>query len=612
MRHVFERMKYPLLTILILLAWLSSFCQNDSTRQVLTYDSSDIVYDSASNQLFRHFKEFGDSERQKNLREFTEDTIATRQDVMIELIKRRMIEAQTYIENGLDTMGLSTELTRIKYWYDISSDGVFTNTGTIQTHRNLETSYKIMRELLTRMTRRKSSLDAYYRTLSGLRNTIDSLYKEEILYKFSSDSTVLMRYAARLTVVLQEIKPIDSSLKKTLIKVSDLQPTVNRMVNRLSSSIVQIRAFQTDLSYKQFRRETNNLGGPVKYVRRFDEILDFSFIKGWLSFIFYVRNETGKIILLLVLIIAGTIFLANLKRNFREQNLLQKNSREQCVLKYPLLSALVIGLNVFQFAFIDPPFAFTALIWIVSGLSLTFILNNVIDRYWMFAWLTLFFLFLLACFDGLILQNSRPERWMMLALSIVGIICGSLIMLWGRRRNVKEKLLNYFIGFVVLLQILSILNNVSGRYNLSKTCLTAGFFNVVLAILFFWTLQFVDQSLSLAARVYNKPGKKLFSFNFERVGGKAPPIFYILLFAGWFILFARNFYAYRFIAGPVLNFFVRERTIGEFSFTIGQVFEFFLILYISGMISRFISFFASYGQATHGMAAKKSGIGSWL
>src|SRR5690349_23345193 len=178
MRHVFERMKYPLLTILILLAWLSSFCQNDSTRQVLTYDSSDIVYDSASNQLFRHFKEFGDSERQKNLREFTEDTIATRQDVMIELIKRRMIEAQTYIENGLDTMGLSTELTRIKYWYDISSDGVFTNTGTIQTHRNLETSYKIMRELLTRMTRRKSSLDAYYRTLSGLRNTIDSLYKE--------------------------------------------------------------------------------------------------------------------------------------------------------------------------------------------------------------------------------------------------------------------------------------------------------------------------------------------------------------------------------------------------------------------------------------------------
>jgi hypothetical protein len=32
--------------------------------------------------------------------------------------------------------------------YDITSDGVFTNTGTMQTHRNLETSYKIMREFV--------------------------------------------------------------------------------------------------------------------------------------------------------------------------------------------------------------------------------------------------------------------------------------------------------------------------------------------------------------------------------------------------------------------------------------------------------------------------------
>jgi potassium-dependent mechanosensitive channel len=612
MRDVFAQMKCLVLIILTLSTREICFSQNDSTVQQTTIDSAEIKYDSAKNQLFHHIKVFGDSEQRKKLRAFTEDTIATKQDETIELTKRLLLEAQNYLDNGLDTAGLNTELNKIREWYDITSDGVFTNTGTMQTHSNLETSYKIMRELLTRVTDRKSSLDEYYKTLVGLRNTIDSLYKEDILYKFSSDSSVLMRYAERLTVVLQEIQPIDSALKKTLLAVSDLQPTVNRMANKLSTSIEQIGAFQQELSFKQFHRETSNLGGPVKYVRRFGEIISFSLMKAWLSFFFFVSNEIGKIILLFTLIIVCTIFLAGLKRNLKKQNALNQNSRGQCVLKYPLLSATVIVLNAFQFAFIDPPFVFTALIWILSGLCLTFILKNVVAKFRMAAWLILFFLFILACFDGLILQASRPERWLMLALSIAGIVSGVAIILRGRREEVKEKSFVYFVAFVVILQIASILNNSFGHYNLSKTCLTAGFFSAVLAILFFWTLQFIDQGLGLAARVYNKPGKKLFNINFERVGGKSPAIFYVLLFAGWFVLFARNFYAYKIISVPIQNFFVKTRTIGEFSFTIGKVFEFFLILYISGMISRVVSFFASDRPASQGIAARKSGLGSWL
>ena len=562
MRPVFAPSKYFTLTILVLL--IGKFClsQSDSTQPAPVIDSAEIKYDSAKNQLFQHIKIFGDSEQRKKLRAFTEDTIATRQDETIELTKRLLLEAQNYVKNGLDTAGLATEVNKIKYWYDITSDGVFTNTGTIQTHRNLETSYKIMRELLTRMTDRKSSLDQYYKRLVGLRNTIDSLYKEDILYKFSSDSAVLMRYAERLTVVLQEIQPIDSSLKKTLIKVSDLQPTVNRMVNRLSSSIGQIAIFQQDVSSRQFQRETSNLGSPARYVRRFGEIINFSLMKGWLSFIFYVHNETGKIFLLVILVIVCSIFLGNVKRNVVKQNLLEKNTRQQAVLKYPFLSALIIVLNIFQFVFIDPPFVFTATIWIISGLSLTFILKNVVTRYWMFAWLSLFFLFLLACFDNVILQASRPERWLMVALSIAGILCSSIVILGRRRTESREKLLTYFTAFVAIMQVASILNNSYGRYNLSKTCLTAGFFNVILAVLFFWTLELIDQGLALAGRVYNKPGRKLFSVNFERVGGKAPALFYILLFVGWFVLFARNFYVYKLISVPIKNFFIQKRTIG--------------------------------------------------
>ena len=161
-------LKYPAIIILFLLIRGTSFSQSDSARQKPVYDSLQPVYDSikikhdsATNRFFNHIKIFGDSEQRKNLLEYSEDTIATRQDETIELIKKLTLEAQSYLENGIDTTGLADELKRIKRWYEITSDGVFINTGSIQTHRNLETSYKIMRELLIRTTARKLLMDKY-------------------------------------------------------------------------------------------------------------------------------------------------------------------------------------------------------------------------------------------------------------------------------------------------------------------------------------------------------------------------------------------------------------------------------------------------------------------
>ncbi|OQP49046.1 hypothetical protein A4H97_29520 [Niastella yeongjuensis] len=557
-------------------------------------------------------KIFGDSERRKNLLEYSEDTIATRQDETIELIKKLTLEAQSYLENGIDTTGLTDELKRIRLWYEITSDGVFINTGSIQTHRNLETSYKIIRELLIRTTARKLSLDNYYKSLANFRNEIDSLYQQEILYRFSSDSAVLMRYVERLTVVSQEIKPIDSSLKKTLINISELQPTVNLLVTKLAASIEQIELFQQRLSANTFKRSSNNLGGPVTYSRPFNEIITFSMIKAKLSFVFYVKNEMGKIVQLCILVIVCSVFLFNLKRNVQRRNLLNSNAPENLVLKHPFLSALFIVLNIFQFFFIDPPFIFSVLIWILTGLSMTFLLKNSIARYWLVAWLILFVLFLFACFDNLILQATRSERWIMVVLSGVGVISCTTVIVNGPRIQLKEKLLIWFLGFAVLMQVAAILSNVYGRYNLSKTFLTAGFFNVVLAILFYWALQFIIRGLALTARVYNKPDRQLFNINFDPVSGKAPPIFYVLLFVGWFALFARNFYASKFISDPIKNFILEKRTIGEFSYTIGSLFEFILILYVSGIISRTVAFFAAGETTTQESTGRKRGLGSWL
>jgi len=618
-RLSFAQLKILGLAVCILSIHSTVFSQLDTAQQKPAYDSLKTIsdsletkYDSAINKLFGSIKEFGTEEAIKNINEYKEDVIATRQDEIIEEIRSLMLEAKSYLENGLDTTGLNTDLNKIEHWYDVTSDGVFTHAGTIQTLRNLQASYRIMKKLKTRASERKSSVDNYYKNLVVLRNKIDSLYKDSVLYEFSPDSTVLMRYVKKLIVLSQEIRPIDSSLKQTLASVSEFQPTVTRLVNKLNSSIEQIEIFQKELSNRTFNRETPNLGGPVRYSRPFAEVINFSMIKGGLAFAFYGRDEINRIFLVGVLVFVSAMFLVNLKRKLRSQNMLDKDARDQVVLKYPVLSAIVIILTLFQFIFPDPPFIFNALLWTLSAVALTIVFRKSISTYWLFAWFTMLTLFLFASADNLVLQASRIERWIMLALSVAGIVSGSIILLMGHRRELNEKLVVYFVGFVIIMQVLSIVSNTYGRYNFSKTCLTSGFFNVILATLFLWTLRLINQSLSLASKAYRIPGKKLFNINFERIGDKAPRIFYVLLLIGWFILFARNFYAYKLIADPIENFILKKRSIGEFSFTIGTILEFFLILYLAGLTSRIVSYFALTAPDELESSTRKGGLGSWL
>jgi hypothetical protein len=85
-----------------------------------------------------------------------------------------------------------------------------------------------------------------------------------------------------------------------------------------------------------------------------------------------------------------------------------------------------------------------------------------------------------------------------------------------------------------------------------------------------------------------------------------------MLVIGWFILFGRSFYFFRKISEKFTDFMVKERTIGESAFTLQSVFVFFLILFLSGIVSNIVTFFASSDKGVISSREKKAGLGSWL
>ncbi len=557
-------------------------------------------------------EELGERARGDNIQKYKEGRNAIRQADIIGQIKRITLQASDFVKTSIDTTAIWNDYHNIDSLFDLAGDGIFTKAGTIQTHRNLTISYKIISVLLAKSTQRKEAVDRYRKQLASYKFRLDSLSADSVLYEFPADSATFSEYLNTLFLTAAEIAPADSAIQRSIENIQGLQIQLTLQVNRLSGALEKIDANHAALSANTFKREFVNIWVPIPYTRPLPEIMEFSKQKNLLALNYYTENNKTEIVFSLFVIIALSILLITLKRKLSIENELRPDFAGQLVFRYPILSAIFIGLNLLQFFFKDPPFIFSMVFWVITGFCLTIIFWGYISRGMMGFWLVMSTLFVLACANNLILQTSRQERWWMLALAIAGMLVGAYFFIKVKRDRLKEKGIVYFIGFVVLLEFLALWFNVFGRYNVSKTLLTSGFINVIIGVEFLWLARLFRGMLLVASRFYSRTEQNLFT-DIEKVSYKVPGTFYLLLLAGWFVLFARNFYFFRLITAPLTRVLVEEHTIGNYSFTVSNLLVFIVIIVIASFLSKIVSFFASHKPGTiPDKNSPKSKLGSWV
>jgi potassium-dependent mechanosensitive channel len=565
-------------------------------------------------KLRKVMEELGDRARSDNIRRYKESRNAMRQSDIIGQIKQITLQASDYVKTGIDTATIWDEVHTIDSLFDLAGDGIFTKAGTIQTHRNLTISYRIISVLMDKASQREKELDEYRKQLAGYKFRLDSLSADSVLYELPSDSATFSEYLNTLFLAAAEIAPADSAIQKSSENVQGLQLQLTRQVNKLSKALEEIDANHAALSANVFKREFVNTGTPVSDARPLMEIMKYSKRKNLLALNYYVENNRGEIAFSLLVIITLSIFLRTLKRRLSKENEWRPDFEGQLVFKYPIFSAIFIGLNLLQFLFKDTPFIFSMIFWILSAFCLTIIFWGYVTRFWNRLWLMMSVLFLLACVSNLILQASRSEsRWILL-LALAGLSLGIYFLVTGKKNQLKEKSIIYFIILLVLLELFSVLFNVSGRYNLSKTLLISGYINLIVGIELLWTARLLQGMLLVASRFYGRSEKILSYSDFEKTDYKVPASFYLLLFVGWFVLFARNFYSFRWlVTDPLERMLVKEHTIGNYSFTVNNLLVFVVIFMVSTLLSNIVSFFASHRPGTiPDKNSPRSKMGSWM
>jgi potassium-dependent mechanosensitive channel len=583
------------------------------TGATLTEISADTTLTKPKN-LRKVMEELGERARGDNVQKYKESRNAIQQSDIIDQIKRITLQAGDFVKTSIDTAAIWNEHHTIDSLFDLAGEGIFTKAGTIQTHRNLTVSYKLIDVLLGKSTQRKVEVDDYRKQLASYKFRLDSLSADSVLYEFPADSATFNEYLNTLFLAVADIAPADSSIQRSIENVQGLQVQLTLQVNKLSKALESIDATRAALSTNILKREFVNIWIPIPYIRPLQEIIEFSKQKNLLALNYYAEANSGKIVFSLLVIIALSIFLRTLKRRLSNENELRPDFAGQLIFRYPIYSAIFIGLNLSQFLFQDPPFIFGMIIWVLSALCLTIIFWGYVTKFWMRFWVIMSVLFLLACINNLILQSSRQERWLMLVLAAAGVLVGMYFFIRGKKDQLKEKGLIYFISFVVLLELFAVLFNVFGRYNSSKTLLASGYMSVIIGLEFLCTARLLQEMLLVADRFYGRTEKKLSNVDFVKVRSKVPTTYYFLFILGWFVLFARNFYSFRsLITDPLARMLLEVHTVGNYSFTVNNLLVFVVVIALAAFLSQIVSFLASPKPGTiPDKNSPRAKMGSWI
>lgn len=540
--------------------------------------------------------------------EFMQEKTSLKQRQLIDALEANTIKAKNYLKHQLDTAHIATDLLDISKWLDISVNGVSSSQALYLSYRDLVTTGKLLKELSERIVTTKQKLDGYEKALQNFRFVSDSLNADSSIFYVPKDSVQLMDFLHKYSYVAARLHPIDSTITRALSGIHGLQARANFLEYKLTADLEEIDGLQRQTSKTLFLAKSTPenisvIKGPFKR----------SWEKSTLLLKFYMRHHAGKVILILLLIAGSTIFLSSLKKIRKAKNMLQPDHKGQLVLRYPFASAIVLIFSIFQFVFPDPPFIINLVCWCVSAAALAFIFHSFIAPFWFRFWIYITFLFTAAGLCNLSLQYSELEKWFILILSFLGIPTGFYYFFSRKKHELREKLILTFIGLTVLFEACAVITGLTGYFNLSKAFFVCGYCNILIGVLFLWTIRFINEGLFLAGEVYTRQSPKLFFVNFNKVGTQAPVILYMLLIAGWLILLGRNFYEYQYVAGPLKEFFVRERTVGDYTFAISNILIFFGIMALAVIASRITSFFASERHIGHaGPSQRKAGIGSWL
>lgn len=573
------------------------FAQKDSLK----------ISDSLKNALDKDFKK-EENKISKSQQYYIDNQNSKVQNDIFRKLDEETQKAYVILKKGIDYKTYTSELASISKIKKAAVDDEITNSKGIQSSRNLSLTSIMLNEVLLRTTEQIEKIKKNNEELRNSQYKIDSLIIRDELFLTPKDPESKKLYLMRFNQVTKDVEDLNHRFKTALDSINALEINANKFKFDLQDNAITVEKLRKNLSDDAYF-ENHDLFNPKSFSYSMVTAFGSSMVKEVILVAYYITNHMPLMVLILFSIVAIFSYLKILKRKYMQAGLYDDFKYPIQIFNHPILTAIIISVTVLQFFFPDPPFALISMFWIVLMWCLAKMAKKTNSKRQTWIWRFYGAIIILSFFLNNVLYPSGREVYLLLTIAIIMAVASFFFV-----KKMKDEFVNpmpLVLKAVVAMEVLGFLFLSSGNYNFGKDLIIMGVFSVFLGHLLITTLYKILDIIKFSDYLKEPEDGEEYEINLNAYEQHDIYGFrYFLLVAAWFVLLFRNTYWYQNLLGPLSQGLAEEQKIGNFTFTIGDILLFFLVIFVSTLISRVVSFLSTGSRGTD--AGTKNQIGSWL
>ena len=497
------------------------------------------------------------------------------------------------LAQGLDTVELSQQLPPVVKRIDKIS--TVANAHKSSTFRYLF----VLRDNLDHI---QSDLEGWQADLGDVntklvQNQKDLLkfYKDTVLKSVPADSEFRATFFGQLKEVKLLWHKTDSTNRSDLLKVNLLQDKIAIAYTKTLDESDQIDSKIKEFANKVISGESDYIWFVDPRYNDFDSAFKTTIRLNTVLFNYFIKSETVTHLIgvLFLAIILSWIMYYRTRALKDTDNLPTVMTGARYIYKMPLFSSLLVATTVVPYFYDHPPAVYLEILFFISIILALIIIKSEVSKTIYNFLLLLFGLSLIYGASNLFIQITNFDRYLVFFLSIVSVTTGYLF--YKKIKKETDGQLPYactVAKIFVVMQVISLLLNISGRFSLAKIIGVTAVFNLWLLVILFLVLNIVVQGLFLqfqikrsANNIINWIDYKLVEKNFRNtfiVGASLLWLFFLLQnlnIDDWAINYAQDILSQSHSVGGL-----------DATFTFGGFVIFIFVIWLSSIASKVISY----------------------
>jgi len=481
--------------------------------------------------------------------------------------------------------------------------------------RNLHSEKVTLQQIEKQLKGFQERLQEYSRSLIDMDTELKEAVRDPGLKVIPADAELRRRYYEQLNPLMERYQTADKMLDRQMRSVGLLHNRVSAVYFNCSDMLEGVDFRLKDLQSRFIKRDVPYLWEQEPDVVRpglYDAWRDgIGHAADQISF-FFSRNLTRLLTILLIAMLIYGWILYNMWQLKRDGDL-QARSSLHFLARSAGLSVMLAFFTLVPFLMQNPPMGFVICSWSLMMIFATLIRWRDWSRRFRRAWTGTMVLFLILAIDGLLQDDSRGERFILLALNLFALWLGVFLY-----REVKKEptryhtLMDESILVFMVMNLLAAFMNTGGRLQMARTFSSSS----VLSITLLLALQIIKDIfmeslyLQLEARRHSRISAVI---GFDRFRSGLERILRVVTLVLWVLAFAWSLNLLDVVMEWVSDFLSTQRSLGEFGFTFGSILVFIVVLWFSFTIAGLVNYFFRVGETEAGPGRRgRSGSGVLL